>query len=145
VVLLQSNLAVFQQPIVFNNSLCIGIMGMDTNDRGDVGIAGVFGGVAGGGGSAANSAVWMQDQFNPGPGGFSFTTTASGTHNRTDQRYGDYFTVSRQSPCGLAFSATGYALSGGTAVSNVNSRYIEFYRNRDGKCYTGWRDALRTP
>jgi hypothetical protein len=145
VILLQSNLAVFQQPVVFSNTICIGIMGMDTNDRGDLGISGVLGGVAGGGGSAANSAVWMQDQFNPGPGGFALSTTASGTHNRTDQRYGDYFTVNRQSPCGLAFAATGYALSGGTAVSNVNSRYIEFYRNRDGKCYTGWRDAFRTP
>jgi len=66
----------------------------------------------------------------------------SGTHNRTDSRYGDYFTVRRQSPCGEFFAGTGYALSGGTATSNVDARYVEFGRRRDEQCYLAWRNAI---
>jgi hypothetical protein len=61
----------------------------------------------------------------------SIALVASGTHNRTDQRYGDYFTTHQHNPCGNNWTATSYALSGGTGVANVNSRYVEFGRRRD--------------
>jgi hypothetical protein len=70
---------------------------------------------------------------------------ASGTHNPADNRYGDYVSVRQHEPCDLFFNATSYALSGGTAATNVNARYVEFGRNRDNRCYIGWRNAIRTP
>jgi hypothetical protein len=137
-----TSLNLVQQPVVWNSTNCFGIPIANTNDRGDIALATAFGGRAGGGGSAAGTAVIMRDEFSPGPGTFSFAMIASGTHNRTDARYGDYFTVRRNTPCGLWFDATGYALNGGTALSNVNARYAEFGRQRDRQCYDAWKNAI---
>lgn len=136
----QTALTLVQQPVVFNTTACFGMPNPSVNDRGDTGMALAFGGKAGGGGSAVGTAVIMRDEFTPGPGGFSFAMIATGTHNPT--RYGDYFTVRRNSPCGEWFDTTGYALSGGTGLSNVNARYAEFGRVRDAQCYFGWRNAV---
>jgi hypothetical protein len=135
----QFDLALLSQPVVFLTDQCTGIPIVGANDRGDFGLVIAVGGRAGGGGSAAHPDAFMIDEFSPGPGGFSLSALVSGTHNRTDARYGDYFTVRRQAPCGEFFSATGYALSGGTAASNVAARYVEFGRRRDEQCYLAWR------
>ena len=113
---------------------------------GDIGATLSYGGKAGGGGTAAQGAVGMDDEYTSGLGliGTLFQV-ASGTDNRTDQRQGDYFTVRQHEPCDLWFNATNYALSGGTGVANVNSRYVEFGRGRDEKCWLRWKDILATP
>lgn len=138
----QSDLALLQQPVIFNNSYCFGIPMVGANDRGDLGLSLAFGGRAGGGGAAAQGGVTMIDEFSPGPGGFTIFGVASGTHNRPDQRYGDYFTVRRNAPCGEFFDATSYGLLNGTGVANVNARYVEFGRNRDAQCYLAWQNAV---
>jgi hypothetical protein len=138
----QTSLTLVQQPVVWNATNCFGFPAPNVNDRGDIGMALAFGSQAGGGGSAVSSAVIMKDEFSPGPGGFSFAQIATGTHNPT--RWGDYLTVRRNAPCGEWFDSTGYALSGGTALSNVNARYAEFGRGRDAQCYLAWRNAVPT-
>jgi hypothetical protein len=135
----QFDLALLSQPVAFLTDQCAGIPIVGANDRGDFGLVIAVGGKAGGSGTAAHPDAFMIDEFSPGPGGFGLFTLVSGTHNRTDARYGDYFTVRRQAPCGEFFSATGYALSGGTAVSNVAARYVEFGRRRVEQCYLAWR------
>jgi hypothetical protein len=147
----ESDFDLITQPVIFNNDFCFGNAVVSANDRGDVGMVLAFGGNKGGGGAAAQPAVGMDDDFTPGignfgaGGGFNFNPTAIGTHNRPDARYGDYFVIHRQTPCGLFFETTSYALNGGTAVANVDSRYTEFGRNRDAKCYFGWSNAVRQP
>jgi hypothetical protein len=133
-------LTLVQQPLIFFTDRCAGLPSVTTNDRGDQGIAIAVGGANGGGGPAVVTAVGMKDRFNPGPGGFFFLTIANATQNGTD--YGDYFSVRRQAPCGEYFSATGYGLNGGTALANVDARYVEFGRGRDDQCYRAWRDAI---
>jgi hypothetical protein len=147
----ESDFALLTQPVIFNNTFCFGNPVVSANDRGDVGMVLAYGGNSGGGGAAAQPAVGMDDDFTPDIGnfgaccGFNFNPTATGTDNRSDARYGDYFVIHRQTPCGLFFETTSYALNGGTAVTNVDSRYTEFGRNRDANCYFGWRDAVREP
>jgi hypothetical protein len=136
----QYDLTLVQEPVIWNPDNCFGIPTATVNDRGDVGMALAFGSRAGGGGSAVATGVLMKDEFSPGPGGFSFTLVATGTHNPT--RYGDYFTPRRNAPCGEWFDSTGYALSGGTALANVNARYVEFGRGRDEQCYLAWRNSV---
>ncbi len=128
---------------ISGNTACNGLPMIATNDRGDLGISTAVGGRAGGGGTAAQAFVAIADDFAGGIGFFPFLSlTASGTHNRTDQRYGDYFTVRPHNPCGGWWSATNYALSGGTGVANVNSRYVEFGRSRDNGCWNEWKNAV---
>jgi hypothetical protein len=113
------------------------------NDRGDLGISTAVGGKLGGGGTAAQGYVGIADDFAGGIGFFpSIALVASGTHNRTDQRYGDYFTTHQHNPCGNNWTATSYALSGGTGVANVNSRYVEFGRRRDLGCWNEWQNHV---
>jgi hypothetical protein len=135
----QDALTLVQQPQLFFGDRCAGLPMVGANDRGDQGLVIALGGAQGGGGPAVNTGVGMKDQFNPGPGGFFIQPVATATHNPS--RYGDYFTVRRQSPCGEFFAATGWAMNGGTALANVNARYVEFGRNRDNQCYLAWRDA----
>lgn len=141
----ESDLAVIAQPHIFNNGSCFGYPAVGVNDRGDFGLSIAYGGKAGGGGSAAQSYVAVDDEYTPGVGYFqTIYLTASGTHNlnpATGGRFGDYFTVRRQAPCGLYFAATNYALNGGTAVANVNARYVEFGRGRDYVCEQGWSNG----
>ncbi len=142
------------QPVVFNPGFCWGVGTVSSNEQGNFGMASAVGGRAGGGGAgfpAANAAspvYGISDDFTiPGvnfplhiaPAGMA------GSHNRTDARYGDYFTIHRSAPCDLGWGATGYALVGGTGTANVVSRWTEFHRQRDAKCVLGWRDSTRTP
>jgi hypothetical protein len=131
------------QPHIFNNTFCFGYPAVTANKRGDIGITIAAGGRAGGGGTAAQGFVGIDDEFTSGVGFFgTFSLTASGTHNRSDSRYGDYFTIHPYEPCEKWFTATNYALINGTGVANVNSRYIEFGRNQSKRCYDAHRSQL---
>jgi hypothetical protein len=131
---------------ISGNAACNGLAMISTNDRGDLGISTAVGGRAGGGGTAARGFVGIADDFAGGIGFFpSIVLTAAGTHNRVDQRYGDYFGIHRNNPCGNSWSAANYALNGGTAVGNVNSRYIEFTRARDSGCNAEYISAVPAP
>ena len=131
---------------ITGNTQCNGLPIISTNDRGDLGISTAVGGRAGGGGTAAQGFVGIADDFAGGIGFFpTIILTASGTHNRTDQRYGDYFVTHPHNPCGNSWTATNYALNGGTGVSNVNSRYVEFGRGRDVGCNDEYVNAQPAP
>jgi hypothetical protein len=141
-------LTLVSEPHIFNNTACFGYPAVSANDRGDFGISIAWGGNAGVGGPAVQGYVAMADEFSSAtPGAFAtFFGVATGTHNPpVGDRYGDYLTVRPHEPCTLWFSATSYALDGGTASSNVNLRYVEFGRGRDQKCYYGWRSAVKAP
>jgi hypothetical protein len=71
--------------------------------------------------------------------------TAAGTHNRSDGRFGDYFTVRPHSPEGLAFTACNYSLNGGASVTNVNSRMVHMVRGKNTPGYVQWRQKSPTP
>lgn len=135
----QDALTLVQQPQIFFTDRCAGLPNIGANDRGDQGLAIALGGASGGAGPAVTTAVGMKDQFSPGPGGFFFFIVATATHNPS--RYGDYFPVRRQAPCGEFFATTGYGMNGGTALANVNARYVEFGRGRDNQCYRAWRST----
>ena len=136
-----SDLSLFSQPLIFNNTLCFGGPNVAANKRGDLGISLAFGGRAGGGGAAAQGAVGVDDEFTPGIS-FNLAFAAAGTHNRSDQRYGDYFTVHAYEPCEKWFNATSYALLNGVSAANVNSRYLEFGRNQSLRCYQAHSNQL---
>lgn len=136
----QNALTLVQQPQIWSSTQCAGLPNTAANDRGDQGLAIALGGANGGGGPAVATAVGMKDQYNPGPGGFAFSKPAAATHNPS--RFGDYFPVRRQSPCGEWFTVMAYGMNGGTALANVNARYVEFGRNRDFQCYLAWRNAV---
>ena len=144
----EGSLALVAQTPMFisGNTQCNGIPAISTNDRGDLGISTAIGGKAGGGGLAAQGYVGISDDFGGGIGFFpTLILTAGGTHNRTDQRYGDYFVTHPHNPCGGAWTATNYALNGGTAVANVNSRYVEFSRGRDKGCLNEYLNVQPAP
>jgi hypothetical protein len=131
---------------ISGNTQCNGLPIISTNDRGDLGISTAVGGRAGGGGNAARGYVGIADDFAGGIGFFpTILLTANGTDNRTDQRYGDYFVTHPHNPCGNSWTATNYALLGGTGVANVNSRYIEFGRGRDVGCNYQYLNAQPAP
>ncbi len=136
------------EPDLWNAGFCMGIPQVSANARGDFGFTLGAGGQAGGDGSAAQGYVGIDDDFNScGMEGNPCTIflTAAGDTNRTDERYGDYFTIHAWQPCTLWFNATNYALSGGTGVANVNSRYVEFGRQRDRRCYDNWSTRPPVP
>ena len=128
---------------LWNNNFCIGYPAVSVNDRGDYGYTIAGGGRAGGGGTAVKGYVGFIDEYTIS--GNMMYLTASGTHNPSNGRFGDYFTIHRQTPCGLFFVATNYALSGGTGIANVNSHYVEFGRGRDYVCWNGWSQRNRAP
>jgi hypothetical protein len=137
-----TNLLAETPMFISGNTACNGLPIISTNDRGDLAISTAVGGRAGGGGSAAQGYVGIADDFAGGTGFFpSIVLTAAGTDNRIDQRYGDYFVTHRHNPCGNSWTATNYALNGGTAVANVNSRNIEFGRGRDVGCNQEYLNA----
>lgn len=141
----ENDLTLIAQPHIFNNSFCYGFPAVSANSRGDLGLSIAFGGKLGGGGTAARGAVGLDDDYTAGISFGTLTLTADGTHNRSDSRFGDYFTVRPHSPAGLFFVATNYSLLNGTASANVNARYIEFGRERDKASYFSWRDAIAAP
>ncbi|MCX5613526.1 hypothetical protein OHB39_39495 [Streptomyces sp. NBC_00047] len=133
-----NDLRLIQEPVIAFADRCAGEPSVGVNDRGAQGLAIAGGGRNGGGGPAVTTGVGIKDEQSPGPGGFNFRQIAEATHNPLPQgtdpegnpraRFGDYFTVRRNSPCGNYFDATGYGLLNGTDVSNVNARYVEFGR-----------------
>ncbi len=138
--------ALVGQPDIFSPTACFGFPIVTANSRGDIGITLVAGGQAGGGGAAVQGFVGISDEFTGGNGIFgSVVTAAVGTHNPADGRFGDYFTIHPYEPCENWFSATSYALNGGTDVSNVNSRYVEFGRNASFRCYNSHTGQLPNP
>jgi hypothetical protein len=128
-----ATLAIIDQPVVFNNSTCFGYPALASNSSGDIGLSLGFGGQAGGGGTAAQGAVAVDDASSAGVFFPTLLLTAVGTHNRTDARFGDYFTV-RAGRCANTWVATNYALNGGTTSGDVNARYIGFQSNLIGAC-----------
>lgn len=142
----ESDLTVIGQPHIWSSGICVGYPALSVNDRGDYGLSIAAGGQSGGGGSAAQGYVSIDDDFTSGAGRFdTIYITASGTHNRTDGRFGDYFSVRRDVPCGNWFAATNYSLKNGRAITNVNARYVNFGRGRDYGCYIGWTFRSRQP
>ena len=143
---MESGLALLAQPVLFNAGFCIGTPTITANEAGHLGFSLATGGNIAGTGGAARGAVAISDDFSPGLGLIgTFATTSAGTHNRADTRYGDYFSARRHEPCALWFTGTNYGLNGGTAVANVDSRYVEFGRGRYEKCYTRFRNSVGTP
>jgi len=140
-----SSLALITQPAIFNQSLCIVQPNVTSNKRGDFGMSLAWGGKAGGLGLAANGAVGMDDEFTAGLGVFSLATVITGTHNRSDGRYGDYTTVRPHEPCEKWFVATAYALRDGVGVGNVNSRWVEYGRNVSLPCWRNGAFVSPTP
>jgi hypothetical protein len=132
---LNISLTVQAQPVVFNNSFCISYPALSSNSAGSLGLSVAFGGQAGGGGNAAQGAVAVDDTDSAGVFFPSLFLTAAGTHNRSDGRHGDYFTVRQSSRCSDTWVATNYALDGGnTNSSHVNARYIEFQSDDNPPC-----------
>jgi hypothetical protein len=140
-----SGLGLLAQPHIFSNASCFGFPMVSANKRGDIGISLAMGGRAGGGGTAAQGFVGIDDEFTPGIGFFqTVVLTASGTVNRSDGRYGDYFTIHAYEPCEKWFTATNYARTS-QLLSGINSRYIEFGRNQSARCYRAHRNTLPSP
>jgi hypothetical protein len=111
----------------------------------DIGISLAAGGRRGGGGPAVRGAVSIDDEFTPGIGRFqSVRVTATGVANRSDGRFGDYFTIHQYEPCEKWSSATNYAWTGAPADSraDVNYRYVEFEREQSRRCYEAHHDQI---
>lgn len=124
------------EPHIFNSGFCFGYPVVTSNARGDFGYSIAYGGKAGGGGLAARGTVGIADDFTAGLGfAGTYTVTGPGDRNRSDSRYGDYFTARPFSPCNYGFIATNYGLTAG----GVNSRVAIFSRGRDWKCTEEWR------
>ncbi len=141
----ESTFTLLAQPHIFSQQKCFGYPAVSANEQGDLGLSIASGGRNGGGGTAAQGYVALDDEYTTGIGYFGAVfLTASGTHNRPDDRYGDYMSVRNHEPCDLWFVATNYSLSGGADVSNVNARYVEFGRGRNKKCYDRWRSVKAT-
>jgi hypothetical protein len=130
-----TTLATVAQPLVFNNGFCIGYPALGGNSDGEFALSVAAGGRAGGGGTAAQGYVSVDDSSTAGFFFAVISRTASGTHNRTDGRFGDYFTVRNSDRCARTWVATNYALSGGnTLPAHVNARYIEFQSSTEPSC-----------
>jgi len=122
-------------PHIHNSSLCFGYPTLGANVDGFFGLTIAAGGKSGGGGAAAQGYIGVDDNSTAGHAFGNVVLTASGTHNRSDGRYGDYFTVRKDDACFRRWVATNYALSGGnTSSSHVNARYVVFRSNNNTTC-----------
>lgn len=120
---------------VHNPSTCFGYPTLGANSSSEFGLTLAFGGRNGGGGAAAQGAIAVDDAGSAGNFFAALSLTASGTHNRSDSRYGDYFTLRRNDACTRGWVATNYALlNGNTSASHVNARYIEFQSSLQAAC-----------
>lgn len=131
-----SDLSLLAQPRVFNNSNCFGFPALGANQFGEYALSVGFGGdnVANSG-TSARGTVAVDDSSSAGFFFPSVQTTATGTHNRSDGRFGDYFTVRNNERCPNTWNATNYALlNGNTSASHVNARYVEFQSSSDPPC-----------
>jgi hypothetical protein len=139
----QVGLSLVSQPHVFSNSLCTAYPSISANKRGDLGVVLVRGGRSIGGGGAATAVkgyVALEDEFTPGTAFSALQLVADGTHN--PDRFGDYFTIHPHEPEEKFFSATAFAFLNGTALANVNSRYVEFGRRVYRRAYLAHRDQF---
>jgi hypothetical protein len=94
-----------------------------------------IGGRAGGGGTPVRGYVGVDDASTAGTFFSTFSLTAQGTHNPSNNRFGDYFTVRVDDRCPSAWVATNYALlNGNTSSSHVNARYVRFQSTSDATC-----------
>jgi len=131
----EPGLSLLSSPPVFNNGECFGYPALGANAFGEFGLTFAHGGKAGGSGTAAQGAIAVDDAGSAGNFFPFYSTTASGTHNRSDSRYGDYFTIRRNDACTYAWVATNYALlNGNTSSANVNARYVEFQSSLRAAC-----------
>jgi hypothetical protein len=125
-------------PAVFNQGLCFGYPAISAKTAGGFGEFGLtlaYGGKAGGAGAAAQGAITVDDSASSGNHFAALTKTASGTHNRSDSRFGDYFTIRNNDKCSTTgWTATNYSLLSGTATANVNARYVEFQSSTHPAC-----------
>jgi hypothetical protein len=133
------DLALIAQPHIFNQTFCFGFPVVASNSQGDLGVTiGAGGDKTAGSGTSAHGDIIVEDESSPGItfGGLSATVTASATFNRSDGRFGDYFTIRRNELCPLSWVATNYGLNAGAAFlpSKVNARYIEFRSGFDPVC-----------
>jgi hypothetical protein len=125
------------QPHIFNQGFCFGYPAVTANILGDVGITLAFGGRAGGGGSAAQAAVGIDDNFTTSFGFGTVFLTAVGVANRSDGRFGDYYTIHRYQTCTRWFGAANYAWDSAPVdnPNDVNARWVEFGREAHLACY----------
>lgn len=145
VALQESDLAVVAQPHVFSYDTCTGYPVVGANSQGNFGLSQAAGGRSGGlagdvpcssdATCAARGYISVDDEDSTGIF-FAFRSlTADGTHNPSDGRIGDYFTVRKNEDCPLTWVATNYSLDkGNTSASNVNASYIEFGSSLDPAC-----------
>ncbi len=130
-----SDFALTAQPPVWSTTQCFGYPAVASNIHGEYGMSMAAGGRNGGGGTAASGVVLVDDGESAGIFFPTFTVTATGTHNRTDGRFGDYFTVRTNARCTSAWVATNYALlNGNTTSAHVNARYVEMQSTLDPPC-----------
>jgi hypothetical protein len=141
----ESDLALVAQPHVFSQTTCTGFPAVSANSQGDFALSQGAGGRAGGlagatpcsteATCAGRGYISIDDQDTAGIFFAVRSLTASGTHNRSDGRFGDYFTVRKADNCPLAWAATNYSLlNGNTSASHVNARYVELRSSRDPAC-----------
>ncbi|MGH2452904.1 MAG: hypothetical protein ACRDF5_03960 [bacterium] len=122
-----------------NSTACVGFPHVTANKKGHLGFAVAFGGRAGGGGSAVTPAAGIADDFTSltNPLVVFFYPGIASTHNPT--RYGDYFNIHPDEPCEKWFESTGFGFEGGTTVTNLDSRWVEWGRNRYQRCWADFR------
>jgi hypothetical protein len=131
-----SDLALIAEPSVFTNSFCFGYPALGANKRGEYGMSLAFGGdKTANSGTSARGGVGVDDASSEGFRFPTFTRIATGTHNPSDNRFGDYFTVRKNERCPNTWVATNYALYGGnTKAAHVNARYVEFQSSSAHRC-----------
>lgn len=136
VVFRTSDLARIAEPRVFNNSFCFGFPALGSNQFGEYALSvGLGGDNVVNSGTNARGGVGVDDSSSAGFFFPTVQTTATGTHNRSDGRFGDYFTVRNNERCANTWNATNYSLlNGNTLASHVNARYVEFQSNSDPPC-----------
>jgi hypothetical protein len=91
-----------------------------------------YGGKTGGSGIAVQGTVLLRT-----PTALEARIVASGVANRSDGRFGDYFTAGRYQGCQAWFRATSYAWDSSPvdAPNDVNARWVEFGRFADQGCW----------
>jgi hypothetical protein len=133
----ESDLARIAEPNIWNQSFCFGFPVVGSNVQGDLGVSlGAGGDKTAGSGTSAHGDIVVEDESSSGISfsGLTASLTASANFNRSDSRFGDYFSVRRNELCPLAWVATNYGLNTAIPGTHVNARYIEFRSGFDPVC-----------
>ena len=132
----ESDFALLSTPHVHNSTTCIGYPAITANSGGDFALTFAAGGdKTPNSGTAAQGFISVDDEDTAGNFFAAGTLTAQGTHNRSDGRFGDYFTARKNDRCTQNFVVTNYSLlNGNTLPSHVNARYVEFRSSHDAAC-----------